>query len=211
MSTQNTENTENKKMTGIFFLLVGPSGVGKGTILSEIKKDFEGDDRFLFPVTATTREPREGEVDGKDYFFLEKTDFEKGIEQGDFLEHAIVHGENYYGLPKKQVFDALEKGVHVIRELDIQGLWNLQEVLPEENLFSFFLLPPSMEELEQRIRGRSALPEEEVIRRMNSAKVEIENAKDCHICVTSHTGKVGEAKAKIKNLMMKEIFKAAEE
>ena len=156
-------------MKGIFFLLVGPSGVGKGTILTEIKKDFEDDERFLFPVTATTREPRDGEVNGIDYFFMTKEKFEEGIANGDFLEYATVHGENYYGLPKKQVFDALESGINVIRELDIQGLWNLQKILPEDNLFSFFILPPSMKELEERIRGRSSLPEEEIMRRLESA------------------------------------------
>lgn len=193
-------------MKGIFFLMVGPSGVGKGTILEGIKEDWKNDDRFLFPVTATTRDPREGEVHGKDYFFMSKEDFKKGIENDEFLEYAIVHGENYYGLPKKQVFDALKKGVNVIRELDIQGLWNLQKILDPENLYSIFLTPPSMAELEERIRTRSVLPEEEISRRMESAKNEIIHSRDCDITVTSLTGKVNVVKVDIKNIMMNQIF-----
>lgn len=193
-------------MKGIFFLLVGPSGVGKGTLLTELQKDFADDARFMFPITATTRSPREGEIDGKSYHFLSKEVFEKGIEDGDFLEYAIVHGENYYGLPKKQIFDALESGVHVIRELDIQGLWNLQKILPAENLFSIFILPPSMEELEDRIRGRSSLPEEEIVRRLHSAKNEVINSRDCDVSIVSTTGQVNQVKIKMKNFIMKKIF-----
>jgi len=193
-------------MKGIFFLMVGPSGVGKGTILERIKEEWKDDERFLFPVTATTRLPREGEVHGKNYFFMSKEEFKKGIENDEFLEYAVVHGENYYGLPKKQVFDALENGVNVIRELDIQGLWNLQKILPAENLYSIFLTPPSMAELEKRIRDRSPLPEDEIARRMESAKNEIINSKDCNITVTSLTGKVNTVKVDIKNLIMNQIF-----
>lgn len=193
-------------MKGIFFLMVGPSGVGKGTILQRIQEEWKNDERFLFPVTATTRAPREGEVDGKDYFFMSKEDFKQGIEDGEFLEYAIVHGENYYGLPKKQVFDALKNGVNVIRELDIQGLWNLQKILPPEDLYSIFLTPPSMAELEKRIRDRSPLPEDEIARRLESAKNEIINSRDCNITVTSLTGKVNVVKVDIKNLIMNQVF-----
>lgn len=191
---------------GTFFLMVGPSGVGKGTILSKIKSDFANDDRFLFPVTATTRQPREGEVEGKDYFFMSKEDFKKGIENDEFLEYAIVHGENYYGLPKAQVFDALDSGVNVIRELDIQGLWNLQKVLDAKDLYSIFLTPPSMKELEDRIRGRSTLPEDEITRRLESAKKEIIHSRDCNITVTSLTNQVNSVVIDIKNLFMNQIF-----
>ncbi len=193
-------------MKGIFFLLVGPSGVGKGTVLVEIKKDFAKDSRFLFPITATTRLPREGEVEGKDYFFFTKKQFEEGIQNDEFLEYAIVHGENYYGLPKKQVFDALEKGVNVIRELDIQGLWNLKKIFPAKNLYSIFLLPPSIKELEMRIRGRSVLPEEEIMRRLESTKNELIHSRDCDISLVSQTGKIKEVKIKMKNIIIKEIF-----
>jgi len=194
------------KLKGTFFLIIGPSGVGKGSIISEIKKEWENKN-FTFPVTATTRQPREGEENGKDYLFMTKDEFEKGLENNEFIEHAIVHNVNYYGLPKKEVFTALEKGHNVIRELDIQGLLNLQKIIPKENLFSIFIMPPSIESLESRIRGRSTLPEEEITRRLQTAKKEILNAKKCDAVITSHDAKLKEAIIATKNAILLQLAK----
>ncbi len=192
--------------TGKFFLIIGPSGVGKGSIISAIKEEWKNKN-FIFPVTATTRKPREGEIHNKDYIFLSKEEFEKGIQNNEFIEHAIVHNKHYYGLPKKEIFTALKKGDHVIRELDIQGLWNLQKIIPKENLYSLFIMPPSMESLEARIRGRSTLPEEEIERRLQTATEEIKNAKECNAIITSHDNKLREAIINTKNTILLELAK----
>lgn len=191
---------------GKFFLIIGPSGVGKGSIISAIKEDW-ANKNFIFPITATTRKPREGEKNGKDYIFITKEEFESGIKQDQFIEHAIVHNVNYYGLPKKEVFEALKKGDNVIRELDIQGLWNLQKIIPKENLFSIFIMPPSIKSLEARIRGRSTLPEEEIARRLETAKKEIINAQECDAIIVSNDGKLKEAIIQTKNRILLELVK----
>ncbi len=191
---------------GKFFLIIGPSGVGKGSIISAIKKDWK-DKNFLFPITATTRTPREGEIQNKDYIFMTKDEFETGLKNNAFIEHAIVHNIHYYGLPKKEIFSALQSGKNVIRELDIQGLWNLQKILPKENLFSLFIMPPSLASLEKRIRGRSTLPEEEIQRRLETAKKEILHAKECDAIITSYDGKLKEAIIDTKNRILLELTK----
>ena len=202
--------TTMNSFTGIFFVIIGPSGVGKGSIINEIQKEWS-QKNFIFPITATTRQPREGEMHNKDYIFMTPDNFKKGLKNKDFIEHAIVHNVNYYGLPKKEIFTALEKGEHVIRELDIQGLQNLQKIIPKQNLFSIFVMPPNIESLENRIRKRSNLPEEEIERRLNTAKEEIKNAKICDFIITSENNKLREAVINTKNQILLEIIKKEEQ
>lgn len=177
----------------MFFLILGPSGVGKGSIITELKKKWEHTSQFFFPITATTRPARAGERDGKDYFFLSHEQFEQGIANNDFLEHAIVHKTHYYGLPKKQIIDAMGENKTVIRELDIQGLHNLQSVFSADQLFSLFILPPDIQTLEDRIRARSPLSEEEIATRMQTAKVELSYAHECNAQVISRQNFLMEA------------------
>lgn len=190
----------------MFFLILGPSGVGKGSIIVELKKKWGNNPHFVFPITATTRLPREGEEDGKDYFFITKEAFEEGIKNNDFLEYAIVHKTQYYGLPKKQVIDAMNEGKTVIRELDIQGLWNLKILFKAEQLFSIFILPPDIETLEMRIRGRSVLLEEEIARRIETARNEISHSSECDAQIISYQGKLLEAVEKVEMFIMKNSF-----
>lgn len=185
----------------MFFLLLGPSGVGKGTIISALKKHWIDNNQIIFPITATTRSPREGEVDGKDYLFMTHEAFEHGLKTDFFLEHAIVHGKEYYGLPKKQVEEALSHNKIIIRELDIQGLWNVQKKIPADQLVSIFIMPPSLESLEQRIRKRSVLPEEEIKRRIASAQFEIEHAHECTVQIVSEQGKIDESVKKVIDII----------
>ena len=152
---------------GILLVISGPSGAGKGTICKALLEKHK--DIYL-SVSATTREPREGEVHGVNYFFTSKEDFLSKVEEGDFLEHAEVYG-NYYGTPKSSVQKMLDEGRDVILEIDIQGALKVKENW-EEGIF-IFILPPSMEELKQRIIKRGSETPESLMRRFKSAYKEI--------------------------------------
>ena len=152
---------------GVLLVISGPSGAGKGTICKALLEKHK--DIYL-SVSATTREPREGEVHGVNYFFTTKEDFLKKVEEGDFLEHAEVYG-NYYGTPKSSVQKMLDEGRDVILEIDIQGALKVKENW-EEGIF-IFILPPSMEELKQRIIKRGSETEESLMTRFKNAYQEI--------------------------------------
>ncbi|WP_252230358.1 guanylate kinase [Clostridium sp. ZBS15] len=157
----------NDKKRGLLIVISGPSGAGKGTICKEL---LEKNDNLLLSVSATTRSPRNGEVDGVNYHFLSKEDFITRIEKNDFLEHAEVYG-NYYGTPKSNVDKMLDSGRDVILEIDIQGALKVKENT-EEGVF-IFILPPSMEELKQRIIKRGSETPESLMKRFKSAYKEI--------------------------------------
>ena len=155
------------KNKGVLIVISGPSGAGKGTIckaLLEKHKDIH------LSVSATTREPRQGEVHGVNYYFLNKDEFLKKVEEDDFLEWAEVYG-NCYGTPKSNVQELLDSGKDVILEIDIQGALKVKENT-EEGVF-IFILPPSMEELKQRIIKRGSETEESLMTRFKNAYKEI--------------------------------------
>lgn len=152
---------------GILIVISGPSGAGKGTICKELLKKEEN---LYISVSATTRAPREGEVEGVNYYFVTKEDFLEKKENGDFLEYAEVYG-NYYGTPKWKVEEMLQSGKNVILEIDIQGALKVKEN-SKEGVF-IFILPPSMEELKQRIIKRGSETPESLMRRFKSAYQEI--------------------------------------
>lgn len=156
--------TNNK---GLLIVVSGPSGAGKGTICKAL---LEKHDDLFISVSATTRQPRAGEVDGVNYHFITKEDFIKRVEQKDFLEYAEVYG-NYYGTPKSKVEEMLNSGKNVILEIDIQGALKVKENF-KEGVF-IFILPPSMEELKQRIIKRGSETPESLMRRFKSAYQEI--------------------------------------
>lgn len=160
---------ENKK--GKLFVYAGASGVGKGTIMKELLKRNEN---IKLSVSATTRNPREGEVHGREYFFVTKEKFEEMISENGFLEHA-QYCDNYYGTPKAYVDEQLESGFNVFLEIELQGAQNVLKMRPDA--VSIFILPPSDEELERRLRDRGTETEEAIQKRLSQAKVEMENAK----------------------------------
>ncbi|MCM1381644.1 MAG: guanylate kinase [Muribaculaceae bacterium] len=154
---------------GMLIVVSGPSGCGKGTVLAEILKS----DKVFYSVSATTRSPRPGETDGVNYYFLTKDKFEKLIDEDGMLEYAKYCG-NYYGTPKKPVEDMLEQGKHVILEIEVQGAMKIMEKRPEAVFV--FILPPSLKELERRLKKRGTEAEDVVKKRLNEAAGEIKQA-----------------------------------
>ena len=153
---------------GLLIVYSGPSGVGKSTILHEVLKDESLN--LEFSVSMTTRLPREGELDGKDYFFVSKETFEKAIKDDKFLEHAR-YVENYYGTPRDHVEQERNKGKNVILEIDVQG--GLQVIEKCSDCISIFIMPPSIDELRNRLSGRGTEKEEIVNKRIDQAQREI--------------------------------------
>ena len=154
---------------GLLIVLSGPSGVGKGTILKEVMKDESL--KLAFSISMTTREKREGEVDGVNYFFVSKDEFEQAVKDGKLLEYAEFVG-NYYGTPLEYVEKLRNQGINVILEIEVQGCMQVQE--KEPGALTIFIVPPSMEELESRIRGRKSEPEEIIQQRLAKAEKEME-------------------------------------
>ena len=154
---------------GTLFIVSGPSGCGKGTVLAEILKQ----DNVYYSVSATTRAPRPGEINGVNYHFLSKDEFEKLIENGGMLEYANYCG-NYYGTPKKPVEDMLTEGKNVILEIEVQGALKVMEKCPEA--VSVFILPPSLKELRRRLHKRGTETEEVIEKRIGEAAGEIRKA-----------------------------------
>jgi len=171
--------------SGLFLLVVGPSGVGKGTAISLLK---ERHPEWIFPVSATTRTPRPGEADGATYHFFSQEEFQQKIIQGDFVEWACVHGEHFYGTLKSEIFPALEAGKIVLREVDFQGFLSIRETVPHKNLITFFLLPPPREVLIQRIRERAPISDAELESRLKSMEKELLAAPECDFCIQTTDG-----------------------
>jgi guanylate kinase len=156
---------------GRLFVISGSSGVGKGTVIKEFLNKHTD---FKLSVSCTTRSPREGEIHGINYFFLTKEDFRLKIENGEFLEWAEFSG-NIYGTQKEYVKTKLAEGKNLILEIDTQGALNVKKIMPEATLI--FILPPSFEELEARLRGRHTETEDAIKRRLESTRLEMENSK----------------------------------
>ena len=154
------------KTRGSLIVLSGFAGVGKGTVLKSLFETHEG---YAYSVSATTREPRPGEVDGVHYFFISKERFEQMIAGDELLEHACYVG-NYYGTPKAYVDRKLEEGFDVILEIEIQGALNIKKKVPEAILI--YMLPPSAKTLKERLTGRGTETEEVILKRMKRAAEE---------------------------------------
>lgn len=189
--------------TGHLFIIVGPSGVGKGTLISALKSQHKA--KWVFPISATTRPPRPQEKNGETYYFLSKKVFERKIKNHEFLEYAIVHGKEYYGLLKDPVLKSLEKGDTIIREVDIQGFESIRKHIDPQHLSSIFLLPPNLQTLEKRILSRAAMSKEQLQRRIESAKREIELSKETDFQCISEEGKIEELVQKVETFILSKI------
>ncbi len=157
----------NSGKKGKLFVITAPSGAGKTTIRNYLLKNHPD---LYFSVSATTRQPRPGEIIHKDYHFMTPEEYDKHLEKGNFLENAEVFG-NYYGTLKQPIVDRLEKGINVLLDVDTKGARQVKEKIPEAVLI--FIEPPSMEELERRLRSRGTECEEVICKRLREAEFEM--------------------------------------
>ena len=157
---------------GSLYVISGPSGAGKGTLVERI---LDGHPDITLSISATTRQPREGEVDGVHYHFMSVDEFEDVIARDGFIEWAQVHS-NYYGTPLAPIEQHLAAGDTVLLEIDVQGAFQVLDKLPQAKLV--FIAPPSIEELERRLRGRGTETEEVIAQRLANAKGEMDVSKD---------------------------------
>lgn len=190
------------KKKGLLLVVSGPSGTGKGTVCKELIKR---NPDFKLSISATTRSPREGEVEGVSYYFLTKEKFSDMIGKGGFLEYAQIYS-NFYGTPKGPVMEYLEKGDDVILEIEMQGARQVKQMYPEAVLI--FVLPPSLEELRRRLISRGTETEDQVNERLSTSFEEIKTIKDYDYFVFNETDKTTEAAMIIENIVIAEKNKA---
>jgi guanylate kinase len=165
---------------GRLVVVAGPTAVGKGTVVARIRENHPD---VKFSVSATTRPPRPGEVDGEHYLFVPENEFDKLVETNQMLEWAVVHGRHRYGTPRGPISAALDTGSSIILEIDIQGARQVKRAMPEAILV--FLLPPSWDELVRRLKTRGTESPEEQARRLDTAKVEFDAQSEFDVTVVN--------------------------
>ncbi len=165
---------------GIILIVSGPSGVGKGTVCSRLVDKYP--DEYVLSISATSRKPRGNEVNGKEYFFKTKEEFEQMISEGMFLEYAQYVG-NYYGTPLEWVKDKLDKGVNVILEIDVQGGFQVKKKCP--SAVTIFVMPPDKDELLKRLGGRGTENSKQIEKRIQRAGEEMKYAEEYDYVITN--------------------------
>lgn len=184
---------------GKVIVISGPSGVGKGTVVQEL---LNNNDDCTLSVSATTRAPREGEVHGVNYFFITKEEFQSRIKNNAMLEYA-QYCDNYYGTPRDYVQQSIENGKNIILEIEVQGALNVKSTMPEA--VTVFVMPPSMIELEKRLRGRGTEEEEVIQQRLKTAVEEMRQSPKYDYIVINHT--VNQCVNDIKTIINSEKMK----
>ncbi len=153
---------------GLLIVVSGPSGCGKSTLNQRLIKDREN---IILSISDTTRSPRACEVDGKDYNFISKDEFERNIKDNKYLEYAVVHSNNYYGTPIKKIEENLSKGIDILLEIDIEGARKVNSI--RKDAVFIFIMPPSMEELKKRLTSRKTETKDQMVERFKTAYKEI--------------------------------------
>jgi guanylate kinase len=172
----------------LILIVSGPSGSGKSTLVKKLL-ELAG---TMFSISATTRPPRANEKEGEWYHFVSEEEFQRMVERGEFLEHARVFGKHSYGTPKKWLEEACRQGRDLVLEIDVQGAEQVRAKLPES--VAIFILPPSRQELEKRIRARGQDREDEISRRLEQARLEMERYLDYdYVVINEDVGCAGEA------------------
>ncbi len=193
-----TKRRGDRSSRPLLVVLSGPSGVGKDAVLARMRKLGRP---FHYVITATTRPKRAGEKKGVDYHFLSRKEFQQMIDKHQFLEWANVYG-NYYGVPKDEITSALSKGVDTIVKVDVQGAATIKKILPQAVFI--FLMPPSMEALEKRLRRRRSESSEDLALRLERAKGEIKSLPLFDYVITSHQNKLDEVVSQIDAIIAAE-------
>ncbi len=189
------------KTKGELFIISAPSGSGKSTLIKMILNQVEN---LEYSISYTTREPRVGEVNGKDYFFISEKEFQKMIENGEFIEYAKVFDKFYYGTAKSQVYSRLEKGIDIIMDIDVQGAYQIMNK-GKVDFTSIFIIPPSIDELKKRLveRGRDSI--EEIEKRLITARNEIKYLRYFDYVVVNDN--LDEALSYLKSIIFAERLK----
>ncbi len=183
---------------GKIFVLVAPSGTGKSTLMNKIKEDYP---HFKESISYTTRSPRKGEEHGVHYFFVSKDEFKNRLEEHEFIEHAVVH-ENYYGTSKKFVESIISNNDHMVVDIDVQGADQLKKHFGDQAVV-LFVAPPSLEELEKRLRGRGTDNAEVIEIRLKNAREEMKRQNDYDYLIINDD--LEKAYSKIKEILQSEI------
>lgn len=186
-----------QKERGSLVVISGPSGAGKDTVVAKYIRKRKSN--AWLSVSCTSRPMRPGDKEGKSYFFLSREEFEKKIENGDFLEYAL-YNDNYYGTPKEHIEEKLKAGKDVILVIEVQGALKVKELIPEA--ICIFIMPPSMKELRQRLVGRRTESKEKVLNRFKTAYQEINEVANYNYVVTND--EVDNAVAKIQAILLSE-------
>lgn len=186
---------------GILIILSSPSGAGKSTLAGRL---MAWDQNLSFSVSATTRPPRAGEQDGREYFFRSRADFQKMVDEGDMLEHAEVF-DNFYGSPRGPVEAAIGEGHDVIFDIDWQGGQQVRNSGMAEDVVSIFILPPSMPELEKRLRTRAQDSDEVIAARMEKSRDEISHWAEYDYCLINHN--LDDAEQQLRAILIAERLK----
>lgn len=181
---------------GTLIVISAPSGAGKGTVINKL---LEKNDNLWLSVSATSRIPRDNDIEGKTYYFYSKEEFEEKIKEGYFLEYALYAG-NYYGTPKEFIGSKLDNGIDVILEIEIQGVMQIKELVPEA-LF-IFIMPPTLEELKRRLVGRNTDSKDKIIERFKIAYKEINEVSKYNYVVVND--EVDNAVSKIEAIIKAE-------
>lgn len=195
--SQAQKHTDKADRRGLMIVLSSPSGAGKSTLTRALLAE---DSRMSMSVSATTRRPRDSEIDGKDYYFLSLQKFDTMREDGEFLEHAKVF-DNYYGTPRRPVEDALSHGLDVVFDIDWQGAQQLTQAAADD-IVKIFILPPSTRELEKRLRSRAQDSAEVIAKRMAKSAAEISHWPEYDYVVVNED--LGEALREIKTIIAAE-------
>ena len=191
---------------GLLIVISGPAGSGKGTVLRRIFDSPKHGREFAFSVSATTRAPRPGEVDGVNYHYLTREDFEARIARGELLEYTEYCG-NYYGTPKKEAEEVLATGCNLILEIEVEGAANVKRKYPDA--VTIMLLPPSAAVLEARLRGRGTETEDVIRERMAQARKEVARIDHYDYVVYNYDNKAAEAADIIRKIVYAEQFSTA--
>lgn len=187
---------------GLLIVVSGPAGSGKGTVLGSLLRD----SAYRYSISATTRAPRPGEVDGVNYHYLTREEFEARIKAGAMLEYTEYCG-NYYGTPKKEAEEVLAAGCNLLLEIEVEGARNVKKAYPEAVLI--MLLPPSFAVQEARLRGRGTETEEKIRERLARTREEVPCVGDYDYVIYNHDGKADEAVADIRAIVRAEACAVA--